>query len=315
VLVVAAGAAPASAQAPEAAHDAWAPVPGLVLDVSGQCPSRDAVLAALVPALTKDARVTDRVPLLVVDLGDRFQVAAGGQTRQYDDDGRDCVERARIAAVYIALALNPPMFQAPPPPPPPPSPPIVERPAPAAPPAADTGASRWGRLGIAARVDGAAAGAPSSSTAIAAGGELRGAFGWRGLGVAASAGILSSTTNSFASVPVSERRFPCSIALTAHHRLATSLEIAGDLGVALVPFTLAGEGLQTSDASTRLDVGARLAVALAFPSLAGVAAPFVGLHAELYPRAYVVNVSPSGDIGETSRLWVGASAGVSVGSR
>ena len=82
-----------------------------------------------------------------------------------------------------------------------------------------------------------------------------------------------------------------------------------------MPFTLLGEGLQTSDASTRLDVGARLAVALGFPAVGGVAAPFVDLHAEVYPRAYVVNVGPTGDIGETSRVWVGVSAGVALGSR
>ena len=304
---------PAAAQPPDAAHDAAPPLSGLVLDVSGQCPTRDAVLAALVPALAKDARAPERVPLLVVDLGDRFQVAAGGQTRQYDDAARDCGERARVAAVYIALALNPPVFQAPPPPP---RVPTIERPAPAAPPTGEASAApRWAEVAIAARVDGTSAGAPSSSSAVAAGAELRGAFGWRRLGVMASAGILSSTTNTFASVPVSERRFPCSVGLMARQRLGAGAELDGELGVALVPFTLAGQGLQTSDPSTRLDIGARLAVALAFPAVAGGVAPFVGLHAELFPRRYVVNVGPSGDIGETSPLWLGVSAGLAFGSR
>jgi hypothetical protein len=38
--------------------------------------------------------------------------------------------------------------------------------------------------------------------------------------------------------------------------------------------------------------------------------PFVDLHAEYFPRPYVIDVDPVGDIGTTGHLWVGASLGV-----
>jgi hypothetical protein len=73
---------------------------------------------------------------------------------------------------------------------------------------------------------------------------------------------------------------------------------------------LRGEGLAGSSRATRLDAGVRLAVELrirATPRLA----PSVGLHAEIFPRDYQLDVEPLGTVGSTGRLWVGVSAGLS----
>ena len=98
--------------------------------------------------------------------------------------------------------------------------------------------------------------------------------------------------------------------MTAQHGIGRRLAVAGAVGAALVPLTLRGEGLDGGSQSTRLDAGVRLAVELrirATPRLA----PFVDLHAEIFPRAYQLDVDPFGTVGSTGRLWVGVSAGLS----
>lgn len=282
---------------------AASPVP---VAVTGACPSAEAVTAALGSALGNEAttKVVD-VPR-VSDQGDRFSVAVRGQTRQFVDAARDCDERARAAAVFIALALNPPVVPAAP------APvvrdgaaPQVVVPAPAAPALTPT-LERWIDLAAAARLDGGSA----SDTSAAIGFEARAAVGWRWLGVAATAGILAPSESKFSSVTVRQQRFPLSVAVTAQHGIGRRLAVAGAVGAALVPLTLRGEGLEGGSQSTRLDAGVRLAVELrirATPRLA----PFVDLHAEIFPRAYQLDVDPFGTVGSTGRLWVGVSVGLS----
>jgi hypothetical protein len=287
--------------------------PGLAVEVTGECPGREAVHAALLAALGRETPGPSAEPPRVTDLGDRFEMAALGQTRQVPDPERDCAERARTAAVFIALALNPPAFQAR-------AEPAITRTAPpAAPPAAEPAGEapsspRWSSLALAARVDGVPADGSSSSLAVAGGAELTGAIGRGALGIVAGAAILAPTDGTFSGVIVRQQRFPLNIGVTVRHELARRFELAGAAGLALVPFTLRGEGLGSSLPATRLDTGARLACALRFP-VTGHLTPFVGLHAELFPRAYVIDVDPLGSIGSTGRFRFGASLGLSFDSR
>src|SRR3954447_2676702 len=79
------------------------------IETTGSCPSAEAVSATIAPLLgSLAARRWAEGTVRVDDLGDRFEVAAAGQAGQYVDTARDCSERARVAAVFIALALNPP---------------------------------------------------------------------------------------------------------------------------------------------------------------------------------------------------------------
>jgi hypothetical protein len=285
----------AAVTAPEGTGGSAA-APGLIVEAQGSCPSGEAVRAALLPALTAVPPAAGRQAPRVTDLGDRFVVDAAGQTGAFVDLGRDCTERARVAAVFIALALSPPAAPERPAPPPPPAPPSAPR--------------RWFELAAEARLDGALVGAPAATT-VAWGGEVRGAVGRGVLGIAATAGVLAPTDDAFGSVEVRQQRFPLSLSLTLGHELARGLGIAGDLGLAVVPFTLQGEGLSTVAPATRIDLGARLAVALRLPALAGRLAPVVGLHADIFPRPYRFSVDPLGDIGSSSGFWLGASLGLS----
>ena len=257
--------------------------------VTGDCPSAAAVTAALGSALGGDQHAAADLPR-VADLGDRFQVAAAGQVQQYTDPARNCDERARAAAVFIALALNPPLV------PPAPPPAILATPAPPPVPTA-----RWLDLGVAARVDG--------GSSLTAGAEMRASAGGRWLGVTATAGVLAPTEGTFSSVNVRQQRFPLSLTVTARRPLSDRLVLAGAVGAALVPLTLSGEGIPDARSTTRLDAGFRLAAELMFRATPRFR-PFVDLHAELFPRPYELVVDPLGNVGTTGRLWLGAAVGV-----
>ncbi len=274
--------------------------PGVVVEAAGTCPSGEAVRAALLPVLGA-APVVSPSPPRVSDLGPRFEVVAAGQTGDFVDASRDCVERARVAAVFIALALNPPV--------PPGRPPVVASEPPPAPPAeVRPPPGRWFSAAVMARFDGAEAG--SSATVDGTwGGEIRAAFGRGALGVAATAGALAPTVSTFGSVGVRQQRFPLSVAVTVRRDLPARFRLAGDLGAAVVPFTLEGQGLDTAQPALRVDLGGRLAVELSFPPVGGLR-PVLGLHAEYFPRTYALAVDPLGDVGTSSNLWLGTSLGL-----
>jgi hypothetical protein len=281
------------------------------VDAVGACPTRDAVLEALQPVLVP-AGARGTAPPRVSDLGDRFEVTAAGQVAQYADAGRDCVERARVAAVFIALALNPPAALAGPAEPKPPTivspPPPPLRVEPVVPP------PRWFGLELGARLDGALAGVSGSSVVF--GVEVRGAIGRGAFGATVGAAALSSTVNNYESpntsqvIPVREQRFPLSAGVMARLRLPASLEGSADVGLAVVLLTLRGEELAIVQDATRLDVGARAGVGVRMRREEGGLAPFLRLHFEFFPRPYSLEVAPLGMIGTTRRFWLGATAGV-----
>lgn len=258
-------------------------------------------MAALLPVLG-NVTVPGNAAPRVSDLGDRFEAAAAGQTGLYVDAGRDCAERARVAAVFIALALNPPTFQS----------------APPRPPAAKPLRHSWLQVGAAVRIDGASAGNSPQETALPWGGELSVAAGHGLFGGSLSAGVLRSSVARFnrfdAAVAVREQRFPFSAALRFQGDLPGRLRLAAELGAALVVATFRAEELQMNSAARRLDVGVRCAAALRLPVTFRNFAPFVGLHAEYFPKPYRLDVDPVGTVGSSSRLWLGASAGMLFGA-
>lgn len=316
----------------------------LVLEVSGECPARDAIRRALDPLLgpaqtkvpqserrTLSARVTDRGP--------EFEVAAAAQVATYLDQGRDCDERARVAAVFIALAFFPPASQVTLPPALPPTAPRVEPLPPAGAPAAPEAPSPppttppspssalfgtasgpsygrapegrdtwWVALSAGMRLDGApGVGLPDGPTF---GGELWATAGRGRFGLFASAAALADNVSRRATVRVHQRRFPLAIGATAQHTSHDGWRAGMDLGVAAAPFTLRGEDLLPSTPERRVDIGARAALHLRLPLFAHRWAAALAVHADYFPRVYVVQVDPVGRIGSSSELWIGASARV-----
>jgi hypothetical protein len=282
--------------------------PAVAFDAAGTCPTSQAVSAALTPVMLPGSGAGGATPTVRVrDLGDRFEVAAAGQTGSFADAARDCGERARVAAVFIGLALNPPPLRDRPPVPdatPGGAPAAVTIPARVPPPHL-----RWMELGAGLRVDGGSGGDASSGAAFVWGGEARVAAGRGAFGAAAAAGVLAPAVDTFSSVRVRQQRFPFSLALTARRVLPADLLVDGDLGVALALFTAHAEGLAAPQPATRLDVGARAALGLRLPRVWNRLAPVVGLHAEYFPRPYQLEVDPIGHIGSSSRWWLGGAVG------
>ena len=277
-------------------------VASLVIEARGDCPSGPAVTAALLPVIGTASVPGDARPR-VSDLGDRFEAAAAGQTGLYVDTARDCVERARVAAVFIALALNPPTFQSgggPPAPPPP-----VPKPA----------GHRWFQVGAAVRLDGGAMGNSPPQTVTPLGGELSVGAGYGALGAVISAGVLDSSVAQFSrfnpTIAVRQQRFPLSVAFRLQRDLPWRLRLGGELGASFVLVTFRAEDLQMTSSALRLDTGLRAALNLRLPLLTRHLAPFVGAHAEFFPKPYKLDVDPIGTVGSSSRFWVGATAGLS----
>jgi len=272
-------------------------VGSLVVDARGDCPSGAAVTAALLPVIGNVSVPANSAPR-VSDLGDRFEAAAAGQSGLYVDPARDCVERARVAAVFIALALNPPSFQSPPPRAAVPKP--VRR--------------RWLQVGAAARMDGATTGNAPPDTALVWGGELSLAAGSGAFGGVVTAAALSSSVAQFSrfnpTVGVREQRFPFGVAFRFQGDGPARLRLGAELGAALVLATFKAEDLQMTSSAVRLDVGLRGALQLRLPVGGHGLAPFVGLHAEYFPKPYKLDVDPIGTVGSSSRLWLGATVGV-----
>jgi hypothetical protein len=273
--------------------------PPLRVQSAGRCPNAEQVSTALSYLLkaSDDAAGSDTaaaaLTLVLVDLGPRYQVALDGQTRDYADPIRDCDERARVAAVFAAMTIEPPE--------------VAARARPPAP-----SHSRQVELRVAGLAD---VGLERSSQAFTAGGELRGAIVGQRWGVEIGAGAEWPATLAWDAYRAHITRFPLAVSVRAVLRRTRAL-VTISAGVAMVPFTLRGEGtgVPVHDGGTRLDLGLRSALAVALLPAARFS-PFLSLHVSVSPKPYGVVVDPVGQVGSTPQVWVGATLGLAVSAR
>jgi hypothetical protein len=307
-------AVPAPAPAPPS------PEPPATITVSGACPSAEAIWSAvqsLVAAKDLD-KLSTASKVAVSDLGDTYRVAVTAQgidrLRVYRDLGRDCVHRARFAAVFVVLTLMPPDVlldalpappEPPPPPPPSPPPPTVAPPSPPARP-------RRLRLELVALGELAPAlGSAPETTAL--GGELRAVARLKTtLALTLAAGYAPRVRFDLGGLTASEWRLPFDAGLRLALVTARALELSGELGLGGALFHAAGTDTVDPQSGTRLDLGARAGFVLRLGRPAARLAPVVGVHAELFPKPYDITVTPQGMLGRTPALWLGATAGIAV---
>jgi hypothetical protein len=305
VIIVAAGHAGA-AEPPE--------LESLVAGASS-CPRPDLVLAELATLLPPD-RLAARLRALpgapaVVELVDRgvpFQVIIAGRVREYRDEARDCVHRARVAAVFVALTIDPAFVAAAAPPPvapppvapPPPPPTVVEpMPAPATPPRA--------RVDVAAAID---AGVGSADRVAQAGAALRLTIGRGRLAFVAGAIALWPVDTTVGGVRLHQWRLPFDAGVRVN-LAGRNLAPYAEAGLCAAVLTETALDLATANSRTAVEIGARAA----FGVRAGASrfAPFAALHVELIPYPAEIYALPQGVAGRTPHLWLGASAGASIG--
>jgi hypothetical protein len=296
-----------------------------VVTVSGACPESSAVqkvLLTLLPAPVSGGLI---VTVDVSDLGDAFVVAVGERVKKYADSTRDCAERARVAAAFIALVLAPEAQPSPSPTNtspaaavPPPVASVRDGATPAPPGSGPDGgtmatpAVSRGWLRVDAR--GALEVAPESGL-FAPGAMLRIAAGRNAFGAHAVCGWLAQTSVGLRGETgrVLLERFPCAAGPTL--RLLPGggrLEVQLDAGIALGAVLASGRDFASSYDAARLEIGARVAVdaALHVDTRRTGFVPIVGVEATYYPTVYGLDVMFLGALSHTPYAWVGFTAGI-----
>ena len=288
--------------------------PPVIIDGASSCPEPRAVADAL-GALVEVDRVEHRLralaggapPVELTDLGVAFRVRAGDQSREYQDEARDCGNRAKLAALFVVLAADsanePPVAKAPP---------TVAAPPPAAatvsqPPAAPAPRPHVLHLEVAA--DGRLAVGASS---VAPGALAQLVWGRGYLSLAAGGRGSAPAQATIGGVGVRQWRVAAQVA--ARLRLLQSGPVIPFVELGAIAALLSERG--TDQATVRTGRAGELGIVAG----AGVSflrrawgAPFVLVEAELDPAPPHLTVLPAGDVGRTPRLWAGAALGVSVG--
>lgn len=293
----------ASAQPPER----------LLLESSSSCPSAAQVAEELAPLLphthveiTVDAAAPPPAAVARIDDEENaVRVHVEQQERAFRDPERSCRERARTAAVFIGLVLDPPILPevkppAPPPPPPPPPPRPVARP---------PGTPLTLELGPLLQA------APISDAAqLPLAGGFGGRLAWgRDWGVAFGAAFLLPTRLA---LPAADARLvwlPFDLSLRKTYETDV-ISLSGELGPEAALLFVTGDRVKNPRTSTRLEVGARAALSLTW-SMSQHLGAFVTLFGVYRPRPYEFKVNPNVASGTTPPLWLGASLGLSFRTR
>jgi hypothetical protein len=288
---------------------------GLPGDRAAPCPEQEAVLAALRKLGARDD--PDRVLTLAVeagleisDLGSSFRVSVGGRTRNYDDPGRDCERRARLAAVFAALVLAPdgaaneaheeaaPTPTPPRAPAPAPAPRRVGAAAPAAP-------SAWFELGAGA----ALALAPHHGSVLTvpglALGVARRSAKWS-VGMTFVVPVLPADF-SIGNTSVELARYP--VRLVVARALAMgAIQATAEGGCVVSMLRVERTAPPPETTATRFEVGAHLGVELALPVRR--VSFFVAASSDWIPWTYPLTLSPEGEIDRTPGVWFSGEAGL-----
>jgi hypothetical protein len=230
----------------------------------------------------------------VRDLGGSYVIEIDGLRRELVDGARDCVERARVAAVLIALnskqATPPKVVPAP------------ETPAPLEPPRLRLGMLLFGE------------GAYASETARAAPGV--GAGVWlqhRGLRLALTTAVVASTAVDLEPTgavrgSVALMRLP--LVLSASYLWSAGrLQLGPTLGLDVDVLRLRGVDVVRPQTALRVNPGV-LVGADANVRLTSALSGVLRLGLDVFPRAYNLSVDPIGRLGRTPRLWLGAELGL-----
>jgi hypothetical protein len=268
------------------------------VDPAEDCPASADINAALTQLLSAKSGRTSSAAVTVRDLGATWSVHVAGRSATYSDPDRNCAERTKVAAVFVALVLEPPDIGEPSP----------------APAIRESAGSTQPRLPRIHRLDLApefllAPGAGRRSSAMTWGGALR----WLASGE--HFGLTAGLEASYPAV-VKVQQYELSLARVS---LDVSASIswrwrAAELGIEIGPYgallLAQGRGLYPSASSTHMDAGGRLGFRA--QTIGRRVSPFLTLQTELSARRFSLMVDPIGNVGTAPRIWLGVLAGASV---
>lgn len=287
---------------------AQAPRP-LGLRLKSACPGRDLLVSELTPLLRGYA-LSDSADLFaeIEDRGESYTVNVAGASREVRDPGRQCLERARVAAVFLALNLP----SSPPTPPPPTtvaprvqSPDSLERHLTEhdAPPTRDARAFEMRPFALAE----AASGAGVASTGVGLAASLRlGSVAITLLGAATTATTPYQANGEPTRFEL--RRLPFA-ALLGWETSLGMLGLGAETGLALDVLRFDGKEVPHAEQALRVNPGLRLNAVLRVRASRRLSAELMPIVA-WFPRTYLVRVEPSQLLAETPRFWLGVSLGL-----
>ena len=315
--------------------------PDALIGGTSTCPSPAALraeLEALVPRDRLDAKLRaiggSTPPVELVDRGAPFRVMAAGRVREYRDEARDCAYRARVAAVFVALVIEPAAI-------------LPARPdrtatvikAPAAVPgapltplaAASSTTSRSqsaldatlpsapfsarARLELGAAVEGGWG--PDTRVGVA-GLALRLAAGGGRVALVAGSAALGPVDTTVGGVRLHQWRLPADLGVRVQGRLGYGgrplAAPFGEVGAGAALLRESALDLAARQTRSTLELGLRAAVGVRLAtSPSARLTPFLIVHAMLVPSPPTVFALPQGTVGSTPRFWIGAAAGASWG--
>jgi hypothetical protein len=264
------------------------------------CPTRQGFTTAL-RAIFPDVTITigggqDDLRVELVDVGSHYRVVAGTIEREFIDTAMQCDERARNAAVFVALVLEPPTVDAPV---------IATRADGSAAPAVPTSRAQ---IELAALSD--LAPSTGSNQLTSTGAQVRFVLGVEHIAATAGVAVLSPSSMMLQGVRARLTRVPIDLGVRGRIRRGDfGLSIEG--GVAAAVQVTRGLDTPSSNTETRLELGGRLAVAVEYKRWKHVA-PMLGLQAEVIPESYDLVWPTLGVVGTTPKYWIGAVAGVAL---
>jgi hypothetical protein len=150
-----------------------------------------------------------------------------------------------------------------------------------------------------------------ASTLTTFGGELRVALGRGPIAGTFSIAYASRSKFELEGVHGDLSQLPASVGLRLGSDLG-SWGLAADLGLLAVLQRARATDLAVSDTHTALDLGVRGGLLVESPVGTGFA-PFVGAYFWLFPGPREISALPQGVLGNLPYLWIGGTAGVSLG--
>jgi hypothetical protein len=263
---------------------------------ASSCPSPEAFAAAL-RAIFPDVLIGSDAGLRVElsDAGPAWHITAGAAERTFTDGEARCDERARNAAVFVALVLEPPQISLP-------TVPEVH---------ATHVPSRDRLLMVQLEVGGLFETALKTANGLYSGGaQLRLFVGSRYVGAVVAVAGLSPTELELRGTRVRLTRVPFDIGLRGRYRLhKVDLALDGTLVMGLQNTKGLDPGLGVEE--NRLEIGFRVVAKVEYWALRRVA-PFIALQTEVVPKPYDLVVPGLGVAGTTPQYWLGAVAGVAL---
>jgi len=247
----------------------------------------------------------------VEDLGATFRVSVLDKVREYREEARDCAHRAKEAALFAGLIIDPAALlntasceQPPCPPVPTPAPPVSAEPEilPAPPP------RPWVRLEISPTL---VTGLGVQERAVHWGGAFRIAMGRGSVAFVLGSAALWPAQTHIGGLRLWQWRLPADLGVRATLP-GSRIDFYAEASLAVALISERALDLAASRSRMGVEFGGRVSLGARLARQAG-RTPFVSLQSEYFPDPPSVFALPEGVAGQTPRVWIGACAGVSWG--